>query len=150
GGTLSYPLDGLGAVTAIGRLFRPEPNDAFTMIQRVLSAGGEVYRLTQATQVNGQSYPAGTFFVPEPSVQAMLVTKATEMGLGPDRVARPDVPMVALKTPRIGLFDVYGGSIPSGWTRWIFEQFEIPYQTVWGAEIDRGNLISKYDVIVLP
>ncbi len=25
---------------------------------------------------------------------------------------------------RIGLYDSYGGSMPSGWTRWLFEQYE--------------------------
>ena len=30
--------------------------------------------------------------------------------------------MMRLKTVRIGLWDQYGGSMPSGWTRWILEQ----------------------------
>ena len=29
---------------------------------------------------------------------------------------------------RIGLWDQYGGSMPSGWTRWILEQFEFPFE----------------------
>jgi len=63
---------------------------------------------------------------------------------------RPDVEAFRLKPMRIGLFDYYGGSIPSGWTRWLLEQFEFPYKIVWGAEIDRGDLNGKYDVIILP
>ena len=33
-----------------------------------------------------------------------------------------------LKPVRIGLWDQYGGSMPSGWTRWIFEQCEFPFE----------------------
>ena len=33
----------------------------------------------------------------------------------------------AVRTPRIGLWDQYGGSMESGWTRWILEQFEFPF-----------------------
>ena len=36
----------------------------------------------------------------------------------------------------------------SGWTRWIFEQFEFPYTKVFPQEIDKGGLDKKYDVLV--
>jgi Zinc carboxypeptidase len=148
---LSRSLEVSRQEPAVGGLLRSEANDAFTAIQRVLAAGGKAYRLTQAAQIGGRSYPAGTFFVPEESERLFSVGKRRDLGLSvEDCFSKPDVPMIPLKTPRVGLFDVYGGSIPSGWTRWLFEQFEIPFQILWGAEIDRGNLISKYDVIVLP
>lgn len=54
------------------------------------------------------------------------------------------------KNPRIALWDRYGGSMPSGWTRWIFDTVGIDYRVVFPAELDQGNLKSKYDVIVLP
>src|SRR5687767_13489938 len=50
--------------------------------------------------------------------------------------------------PRIGLWDQYGGSMPSGWTRWILEQFEFPFQRVFAPELDAGGLNAKYDVLV--
>jgi hypothetical protein len=53
-----------------------------------------------------------------------------------------------LRAPRIGLWDTYGGSMPSGWTRWILEQFEFPFSRVFAQELDAGNLNAKYDVLV--
>jgi hypothetical protein len=50
--------------------------------------------------------------------------------------------------PRIGLWDQYGGSMPSGWTRWILEQFEYPFTRVFAPELDAGNLNAKYDVLI--
>ena len=32
-----------------------------------------------------------------------------------------------LAPARVALWDRYGGSMPSGWTRWILEQFEFPF-----------------------
>jgi hypothetical protein len=54
------------------------------------------------------------------------------------------------KAPRIALWDQYGGSIESGWTRWILEQFEFPFTRVFAPDLDAGNLNAKYDVLILP
>ncbi|MEQ2007945.1 MAG: M14 metallopeptidase family protein [Limisphaerales bacterium] len=53
-----------------------------------------------------------------------------------------------LRMPRIGLWDRYGGSMPSGWTRWVLERFEFPFQVVFPPELDRGNLREKFDVLL--
>jgi hypothetical protein len=57
-------------------------------------------------------------------------------------------PPVALKPVRIGLWDQYGGSMPSGWTRWVFEQYEFPFEVVYPETLDAGNLNAKFDVLV--
>ncbi len=38
--------------------------------------------------------------------------------------------------------------MPSGWTRWILEQFEFPFSRVFAQELDAGNLNAKYDVLI--
>jgi hypothetical protein len=38
--------------------------------------------------------------------------------------------------------------MPSGWTRWILEQFEFPYEIVYPPMLDAGNLGSRYDVLI--
>jgi hypothetical protein len=49
---------------------------------------------------------------------------------------------------RIGLWDMYGGSMPSGWTRWLLEQFEFPFEVVFPKTLDAGDLASRYDVLI--
>src|SRR5437868_4822283 len=46
-----------------GYLMSHDVNDAFTVINRVFKAGGEVYWLKSPVQANGKTYPAGTFFL---------------------------------------------------------------------------------------
>ena len=38
--------------------------------------------------------------------------------------------------------------MPSGWIRWLFDQYEFPFTVVYPQELDAGNLNAKYDVIV--
>jgi hypothetical protein len=37
-----------------------------------------------------------------------------------------------------------------GWTRWVFEQFELPFKSVTDSAVKTGNLRAQYDVIVIP
>jgi hypothetical protein len=43
-----------------------------------------------------------------------------------------------------------GGSLDEGRTRWLLEQFRFPYASVLDAEIKKGGLSDKYDVLILP
>jgi hypothetical protein len=56
--------------------------------------------------------------------------------------------LTPIKPLKIGLWDKYGGSISSGWVRWIFEQYHFPFELTYAKEIDAANLNSKFDVLV--
>jgi hypothetical protein len=75
---------------------------------------------------------------------AQVVATADSFSAG---AAGPGTPV---KAPRVALWDQYGGSAESGWTRWILEQFEFPYSRVYAPELDAGNLNAKYDALILP
>ena len=65
-----------------------------------------------------------------------------------ERATAPTGVMSHLRKLRIGLFDTYGGGMPSGWTRLIFENFEFPFDAIYPPDLDKGSLHDKYDVIV--
>jgi hypothetical protein len=109
-------------------------NDAVRAVNRMLAAGTKV----------GMAEDTFIFVTASP---APLQRIATELGLNFQRIG-PTIDPPALRAPRIGLWDQYGGSIESGWTRWILEQFEFPFSRVYAPELDAGNLNAKYDAIV--
>lgn len=37
-----------------------------------------------------------------------------------------------------------------GWTRWVLDTFNVPYESLPDADMRRGNLRARYDVIILP
>jgi len=133
-----------------GYLFSHQVNDSFVAVNRLLKANEEVYWLKSAVSANGKTYPIGTMFVPaKASTFAILQKLSTDKGLSFDATpAKPAADSLKLKPVRIGLWDQYGGSMPSGWTRWIFEQYEFPYEVVFPQTLDAGNLNAKYDVLV--
>ncbi|HEV2448332.1 MAG TPA: hypothetical protein VGS58_20510, partial [Candidatus Sulfopaludibacter sp.] len=55
----------------------------------------------------------------------------------------------AVKPRRIGLYRPWTASIDEGWTRWILEQFDFPYTSLYNADIANGHLHERYDVIVI-
>jgi hypothetical protein len=56
-----------------------------------------------------------------------------------------------VKRMRVGMYQRYmGGNMDEGWTRFVLEQFSFPYTSIMDAEIKKGNLDAKYDVIILP
>ena len=111
-------------------------NDAFRAVNRLLAAGERV-------TTDGNFY-----FGAAPATVRALQNAATELGVSFSPITTLPAPAKAVRAPRIGLWDQYGGSMPSGWTRWILEQFEFPYQRVFAQELDTGGLAAKYDVLV--
>ena len=114
-------------------------NNAFIAVNRLLAAGRDV----SWTQ-NGDN----PFYV-SGATPAELQRLASELGVSFEP-APPLGPAITLRKPRIGLADQYGGSMPSGWTRFILEQFEFPFEVVYPKVLDAGNLWSRFDVLIFP
>jgi hypothetical protein len=141
----------LGSGSA-GYLIDHQQNDAFILVNRLLKNGDEVYWLKQPVTIGGHDVGAGTMFVPaRPETSAVVQKAANELGITVQAVDhRPSGAAFKLKPVRIGLWDQYGGSMTSGWLRWIFEQFEFPFEVVYPATLDQGDLASRFDVLVFP
>jgi len=50
----------------------------------------------------------------------------------------------------IGLYRPWTASIDEGWTRWVFDNYSIPYKSLSTADIGRGNLARELTTIVIP
>src|SRR5205807_6998400 len=92
----------------------------------------------------------GTICVPSSAAARGVLEKgAKDLGVPVQAVAKaPSGDALKLKPIRIGLYDQYGGSMPSGWTRWLFEQYEFPFEVVYPPALDAGDLKSRFDVLV--
>ncbi|MDJ0766905.1 MAG: M14 family metallopeptidase [Myxococcota bacterium] len=135
---------------ATGFLLDHAINDAAVVTNRLLAAGHDVYWLGEETRTNGVDYPVGSVYIPaQASTAAILDSMAAELGVSFDGLnSIPGGDAYKLEPVRIGLWDEYGGSMPSGWTRWIFEQFEFPYELVYPKNLDEDDLKDQFDVLV--
>jgi hypothetical protein len=137
---LQRPPAGTVATGSGALVLDPAANDAFIAVNRLLAAKQDVRRAGN-----------GLFVVVNPD-RALAQRIAADLGVSfraaPAGLSMADA--VTLRLPRIALADHYGGSMPSGWTRWLLEQFEFPFEVVFPQALDAGNLAAKYDVIVFP
>ncbi len=117
-------------------------NNAFAAVNRLLAAGRDVRWLQTGSHA---------FYIPA-AAQEELRKLAGDLGVSfaPADAATASAPAVTLRKPRIALADQYGGSMPSGWTRYVLEQFEFPFEVVYPKSLEAGNLASRFDVIVFP
>jgi hypothetical protein len=128
-------------------------NDAFAAVNRLLARGEEVYTLLTPLSINGRTYAVGTFYIPARPTTAPIATQlAVEKGLVFDPIDTEVSPasLKRVRPARIALWDQYGGAMTSGWARFVLEQFEFPYEVVYPPSLDSGNLINRFDVLILP
>ncbi|WP_443937211.1 M14 family metallopeptidase [Pedobacter sp. MW01-1-1] len=109
-------------------------NDSYSAVNDLLKNKIPVYR----SATNGDFYVSASNTVKSILAQANIKYKGAD--LPKDRVN--------IKPARIALWDTYGGSMASGWLRWIMEQYHYAATVIYPGEIDAGNLKEKYDVII--
>jgi hypothetical protein len=118
-------------------------NDSFLAVNLLLDQGIAVHRAHQ----DGAGLRAGDFVV-EGARGAIEKTAARS---GVDFVAASAGGAQPLKRLRIAMYQRYrGGNIDEGWTRLLLEQYAFPYKSVMDAELKKGGLNSRYDVLILP
>jgi hypothetical protein len=121
-------------------------NAAFKAVNLLWNEGIPVER---ADRPAGEVQPGD--FIVRPGASESALTRVAEAtgvslaALGSDPSTRP------ARRLRIGMYQRYlGGNMDEGWTRWLLEDFEFPYTSLFDAEILAGNLSRDYDVIILP
>jgi hypothetical protein len=135
-----------------GWLVSHESNASFTLTNRLLKAGAPGFWVTDGAKAGKVAFGAGAIWVPASPIAKSVIDKGVK-DLGIDAYAvggKPSGATIALKPIRIGLVDIYGGSMPSGWNRWMFEKFEAPFQVVYPQRLDAGDIAKDYDVLVFP
>ena len=138
-----------GAVTGSGKRFVFDytgPEGAIA-INRLLKDGARV-TLVQTLDASGQaSRVEVTGATPK-----LMQTIASSIGL---QIRADDKPVtigagrtVALKAPRLAMYQPWSGNMDEGWTRWVLDQHEFPYTSLHNADIKAGKLRDKFDVII--
>ena len=148
-GELQAPEGHINGTPTAGYVLSAKANNAFIAVNDLLASGMEVFRMPNGTGGKAGS-EAGDFFIPASAkAKTMLDKSASQLGLEVTGLAkRPTTALSKVSPMRIALWDVYGGSMPSGWVRWLMEQYHFPMDVIYPADVDAGNLRKKYDVIV--
>jgi hypothetical protein len=129
-----------------GYLLDDHGNASLYALFSLLGEGVKAYRLT------GAGYSAGTIYIPnQPGVGVKLEAAAKKFAVTFKPSAAPVTgTALAVTKPRVGLYKSWVAALDEGWTRWVFDTNDVPYTTIYDADIRKGNLNAQFDAIILP
>lgn len=128
-----------------GWLLDAAANYSYAAVNALLKAGIEVFRTTDTLAGTA----AGSFYVGINNKNKVLVQQALQGSGAIPRVsdAKP-TNLVKINPARVAIWDQYGGTMPSGWMRYMMEKFNYAAQIIYAKDIDSSNLRDSFDVIV--
>lgn len=137
-------IEGKGRWLALGH-----KTGELVALGRLLRAGVGVRWATEGFTDRGHSFEAGTLLVPA-SARGTLAPLTGELGIVA-RAVEATPKALALRAPRVGLYQSWVASMDEGWTRFVFEkQMGVAYETLHDADVHKGGLRAHFDAIVLP
>lgn len=135
-----------------GFIWGHSTNDDIVALNRLLKKGYRVYWSAQEFEMDGLTYPPGTMIVRQKKGLAddlKAITKDLLVSFkGIEK--KPEIQVYELNPVKLGLYKGWTASMDEGWTRWVLEQFEFPYQSVFDKDIRAGNLNRDFDVLLFP
>jgi len=127
-------------------------NDDIIAANRLLKKGYKVLWAAEEFMSGGKTYPQGTMLIKaHENTEKDLRDISRDIYIRFEGIEKdPEVKVYAFKKPRLGLYKSWTASMDEGWTRFVLEQFEFEYQSIFDQDIREGNLIRDLDVIVFP
>ena len=148
---VSGPVDPAGMVASSapdGYRIDGTLNDAFKAVNHLFTAGASVRRVTE----DGAGAKRGDFVVDAGTSADAIAEIAAATGVD---FAALDGDASGISHPltrqRIGMYQrYYNGNMDEGWTRWLLEDFDFEYTSLFDPDILAGDLHERWDVIILP
>jgi Zinc carboxypeptidase len=129
-------LTGSGDVASLD----PAQNDAFTFVNRALAAGGSVAFRPAEHGGSGRYLVSG---LPASKLDAL----ATALSVRGVRVAGTAGALPVRE--RVAIYKPWTASMDEGWTQWLLDQYEFKYTVLTNADVQSGELRSRFDVIFI-
>lgn len=119
-------------------------NYSYKAAFKALANGFNVSRLEESYE----DIPIGSFVI-ENSKNINLVLD--ELNFTPKYISEKlNVKTKAVKLPKIYLLESYFHAMDAGWTRYIFDSYNIPFKTIKPDEVQEIDLEKECDVLVVP
>ena len=131
-------------------IFPVTSNGSFKAAFVALQNGLKVSRLTQETIINGRTYSKGSFLIQgndENLLNRIVKESKTEPGFmqDPGKLVSSSVSM-----PRIALVETYFSDMDAGWTRYLFDSYQLPYTILHPDEFEKTEFTGKFDIVIFP
>jgi hypothetical protein len=130
-------------------------NASYPVVISLLGEKAEVFRTKEVLKGEGFKAATGSFLIKNtPQVQKalpVLQEKWHFTSFGVEDIA--DSPKASLKNPRVAIYQSWRSNMDEGWTRFVFDDFEIPFTTLHNKDFKASgkrkvDLKEKFDVVL--
>ncbi len=131
-----------------GVLFTAQNNESYKAAFTAAEMGMKVERLIESFTVEGKEFPAGSFYI---AYHRDLDGLLEDLYIPPHyQSTDPDVMTTPLEVPRIALVESWFHDMDAGWTRYLFDTYNIPYEVLRPADLKEVDLDSDFDLVIFP
>jgi len=148
----SYSLSKSPPANYAMAIFPVEQNESYKIAFQACAQGIEVERLTQDLVTGEQKYENGSFIIRWSDKNRDKINKIlADITVSPAYLTTaPDIKSVKISIPRIALIETNFHDMDAGWTRFVFDQYNIPFTVVKPGDFTSTKFTDKYDVVIFP
>jgi hypothetical protein len=132
---------------AWGLVFPASNNESYKAAFYALQQGVDVQRITEDIFLNEVQIKKGDFLIANSKklddLWPLLSVKPLPLTI------RAMIPGKKIAMPQIGLVETYFHDMDAGWTRYIFDQYNLPYKVIRPAELKTG-VPEGIDILLFP
>jgi len=133
--------------TSWGVALDSRENASYREVFGTLEAGARVSRAPEGMTVDGITLPPGAFVIENPRGD---VLDGLAMVRSYPLAARPDTVLNKISKPRVALIETWYHDMDAGWTRYVLEDYGVPYTLLRPGDVAKADLAKSFDVVILP
>lgn len=136
------------SVSNAAALFSANNNESYLAAFKAMKMGMNVFRLKKELEYKGKLYPAGSFMI---DYNRKLDELAIDLKVPPVFIEEKiNIERTAVKLPRIALIETWFHDMDAGWTRHLFDTYQIPYKVLRPSDLQTVNLSKDFDLVIFP
>jgi hypothetical protein len=146
---LPFELNKKGPETYWAAIFSVNRNESFKALFQGMQKGLKVYRTLESYEIGQKNIPVGSFIIKNRSTA--LNKLIADLSVSP--IYLPDetsAKMTEMVMPKVGLVETNFHDMDAGWTRFVFDQYHIPYKIINPGDFKDIDFKDRFDVVVFP
>jgi len=130
--------------------FSASNNESYKFAFTAIKNGLNVYRLKEELKLDATIIPKGSFILDNPS-KSKFEKLFKDLNVSPTFISNKiNYKASQILLPRIALVESYFHDMDAGWTRYIFDTYNIPYKVIRPGDISKTKLSKKFDIVIFP
>ncbi|MBN2761592.1 MAG: hypothetical protein JXR41_00765 [Bacteroidales bacterium] len=126
-------------------------NESFKVVFKAFKEKREVKRISSSFSYNNKTIEKGSFLIPPlkqgSKPDAILNNLTIEPIFVTDNL---NIKAENISLPRIALIESIFHDMDAGWTRFVFDQYNIPFTVLKPGDLSDHNLQTEFDVLIFP